>query len=477
MKTGSIVPALSAGLALVAGLAAADPTPRPTGGEREPVDLVVGPGTVLTMDPARRVVSEGAVAIRAGKIVAVERTEVITERYRPARRIDAGGGLILPGLINTHGHAPMVLLRGVASDVRLKDWLEQSIFPAEKALVDPEFVYWGTLLASAEMMRSGTTTFADMYYFEDRIAEAVERAGLRGVLGQTVIRFPAPDYPTPAATLEATARFIERWRDHPRIVPAIAPHSQYLLDAADLQACRRLSDQTGAPILIHLSETYSEVEDSKVGHAGQTPPQYLESLGFLGPRVLAAHCVGLTAEDIELLKRRGTACSHNPESNMKLASGIAPVADMVAAGLTVGLGTDGPAGSNDNLDLFEAMDFAGKLAKVHKMDPTVLPAEQILAMATIEGARALGLADRIGSLEPGKEADLVVVGTAAVHLQPYYSPYAELVYNAKGAAVRHVLVSGEPVVLGGVLLTLDQDELLERARAYRERVSQVLSRQ
>ena len=432
---------------------------------------------MLIMDPARRVVPDGAVAIRDGKVVAVDRAETLAERYRSQRQLDAGGGLILPGLINTHGHAPMVLLRGVASDVRLMDWLQKAIFPAEHALVDPDFVYWGTLLACAEMMRSGTTTFADMYYFEDRIAEAVDRAGMRGVLGQTIIRFPAPDYPTPAAALEATERFIERWHGHPRVVPAIAPHSQYLVDGPDLQACRRLSDRSGAPLLIHVSETYDEVKDSKAAHGGLTPPQYLDSLGFLGPRVVAAHCVGLTPDDIQLLKGRGCSCSHNPESNMKLASGIAPVTEMVAAGLTVGLGTDGPAGSNDNLDMFEAMDFAGKLAKVHRMDPTVLPADQILAMATIEGARALGLADRIGSLEPGKEADLIVVATGSAHMEPYYSAYAELVYNAKGADVRHVLVAGQPVVLNGTVMTLNEAELVARAHSYRDRARQVLQEQ
>jgi len=461
---------------LAAALALAPPATQPSGADRrEVVDLTVGPGTVVLMDPERRVIENGAVVIRGGKIVAIEPAASVAERYRAERHIDAGGGLILPGLVNTHGHAPMVLLRGVASDVRLQDWLEKSIFPAEKALVDPDFVYWGTLLASAEMLRSGTTTFADMYYFEDRIAAAVERAGLRGVLGQTIIRFPAPDYPTPAAALAATERFIATWREHPRVVPAVAPHSPYLLDGPDLQACKRLSDRTGAPLLIHVSETYRERDQAQAAHQGRTPPQLLESLEVLGPRVLAAHCVSVTADDIELLRRRGAACSHNPESNMKLASGIAPVPEMLAAGLTVGLGTDGPAGSNDNLDMFEAMDFAGKLAKVHKLDPTVLPAERILAMATIDGARSLGLADRIGSLEPGKEADLIVIRTGAPHLEPYYSPYAQLVYNAKGADVRHVLVAGQPLVLNGSLLTLDESELVARARFYRDRVRQVLS--
>jgi 5-methylthioadenosine/S-adenosylhomocysteine deaminase len=239
---------------------------------------------------------------------------------------------------------------------------------------------------------------------------------------------------------------------------------------------RRLSDRTGAPILIHLSETEVELSDCRAAHQGLTPPQYLDSLGFLGPRVLAAHCVSLTAEDMTLLRDRGVACAHNPESNMKLASGKAPVAEMLAAGMTVGLGTDGPAGSNDNYDMFEAMDFAGKLAKVQRGDPTALPARQILALATIEGARGLGLADRIGSLAPGKAADLIVIDTDSVRLQPYYDPYAAVVYAAKGSDVRHVLVDGAPLLLNRELVTLDQRELLRRALEYRRQVLQAIGR-
>ena len=430
--------------------------------------ILVAGGTVVTFDACGTVVEDGAVAVSGRRIAAVGPEAELAAAYPRAERIDIGGGLILPGLINAHTHAPMVLFRGLADDLPLMDWLEKHIFPAEAAHVDEEFVRSGTRLACLEMLRGGITTFVDMYYYEDAIAEEAERCGMRAIVGETLIDFPAPDNETWDEAVAYTRRFVERWRGHPRITPAVAPHAAYTVSGEHLDEAYRLAEELDVPLLIHLAEDRAEGERVRE-RTGKTSVRYLEDLGVLGDRILAAHVVWPTAEEIELLARRGVGVAHCPQSNMKIAAGVAPVPAMIAAGVAVGLGTDG-AGSNNDLDLWQEVDTAAKLHKLATGDPTVLDARQALAMATIEGARALDLEGEIGSLEVGKRADLIVVSTRGFHQRPQppaANPYSLLVYATKSSDVETVLVDGRVVVREGRVLTLDADEVVARADALR----------
>ncbi|HSK07966.1 MAG TPA: amidohydrolase [Vicinamibacterales bacterium] len=431
---------------------------------RRHVSLVVSGGTVITVDPARRIIETGAVAIDGDEIVAVDTAQAVAARFTAAQRLDATGDVILPGLVNTHTHAAMVLYRGLADDLALKDWLEHYIFPAEARTVSPEMVRIGTRLAALEMIRSGTTTFADMYYFEEEVARETRAAGLRGVLGQTIIGFPAPDAGTPAQALARTEAFIRAFRGDPLITPAPAPHAMYTLDEASLRAARALADRYDVPVLIHVAETQDEVKTSRETH-GASPVGYLASLGFLAPRVVAAHGVWLDAADIATMRATGAAVSHNPESNMKLASGTAPVPKFLEAGLRVGLGTDGAASNND-LDMFEAMRQAAFVHKLVTGDPRAIPAAAALEMATIGGARCLGLDARIGSLEPGKRADLIVVSMRGARQVPVYNPVSHLVYVSRGDDVRTSVVQGKVLMHDRRVLTLDEPRVLAEAAQF-----------
>lgn len=436
--------------------------------EQSSISLIVSGGIVVTMDEERRVLAPGAVAIDDGAIVLVDTPARVDERYRAATRIDASNQIVLPGLINTHTHAPMVLFRGLADDLVLMDWLQKYIFPAEAKAVSPEFVRVGTELAALEMIQSGTTTFADMYYFEEEIAAAAKRAGLRGVLGQTIIGFPAPDAPTPQAGLARAERFVEEWKGDPLVTPAVAPHALYTNDRKTLVAARDLAREHQVPLLIHMAEAESEVETAREKYQA-SPVGYLASIGFLGPNVLAAHCIWLTDEDIRTAAAADIGCSHNPESNMKLASGTAPVPKMLREGLLVGLGTDGAASNND-LDMFEAMRLAAFLHKSATGDPTTIPAGVALEMATIGGARALHMAHRIGSLEAGKRADLIAVSTASARATPLYDPISHLVYVAKGTDVRTTIVDGRVLMRDGEVATLDESRVIAAAQQMAEKV-------
>ena len=439
---------------------------------REDVSLVVANAIVVTMDSARRVIADGAVAIDGRDIVAVDTGAAIDARFSPKTRVDAAGQVVLPGLINTHTHAPMVLYRGLADDLVLMDWLQKYIFPAEAKTVSPEFVRAGTRLAALEMIRSGTTTYADMYYFEEEVARATKEAGLRGVLGQTIIQFPVADAKTPRAGLTRAEAYIEQWAGDDLIVPAIAPHAMYTLDTATLKAARAIADRRQTPVLIHLAETRDEVATSRKQHKA-SPVRYLESIGFWGPRTLAAHGVWLTPSDIAILARRHVGVSHNPESNMKLASGTAPVVEMRAAAIPVGLGTDGAASNND-LDMFEAMRQAAFLHKLHTGDPRAIPASTALAMATIEGARALGMDRMIGSLEAGKRADLIVVDMSAARQTPMYDPLSHLVYVTRGDDVRTTIVNGRVLMQDRRVLTLDESRVISDAKAWAVKVREAV---
>jgi 5-methylthioadenosine/S-adenosylhomocysteine deaminase len=426
------------------------------------VSLVITNATVVTMDAAGRVLAPGAIAVDGRDIVAVSTPAEIGRAYRGSDSIDAAGDVVMPGLVNTHTHAPMVLYRGLADDLALMEWLEKYVFPAEARTVTPGFVRAGTRLAVLEMIQSGTTTYADMYYFEEEIARVTKAAGLRGVLGQTIIQFPVADAKTPAEGLARAERFIREFASDDLIVPAVAPHAMYTLDAATLKAARALGDRERVPVLIHLAETRDEVSTSRAKHK-TTPVQYLESLSFFGPRTLAAHGVHLTPQDISTLRTRGVGVSHNPESNMKLASGTAPVPALRAAKVPVGLGTDGAASNND-LDMFEAMRQAALLHKLQSRDPRTLPARDVVAMATREGARALGLEDRIGSLEPGKRADLIVVSMKSARQTPMYDPMSHLVYTTRGDDVRATIVNGRVLMRDRTVTTLDEAAILAEAR-------------
>ena len=447
--------------AVVAFSAAQPPAPRT-------VSLIVTNGTVVTVDANRRVIERGAVAIDGRDIIAVDTATAIAARFRAPDTLDAAGGVIMPGLVNTHTHAPMVLFRGLADDLALMEWLQKYIFPAEAKTVTPEFVRAGTRLAALEMIESGTTTYADMYYFEEEIARQTRAAGLRGVLGETIIQFPVPDAKTPAEGLARVERFAKEFAGDELITAAVAPHAMYTLDADTLKACRALADRLRIPVIIHLAETKDEMA-AAAGKYRATPTAFLDSLGFWGPRTLAAHGVHLTAADITILAARGVGLAHNPESNMKLASGIAPVEAMRKAGIAVGLGTDGAASNND-LDMFESMRQAAFLHKLNDGDPRAVSASVALAMATIEGARALGMEKEIGSLEPGKRADLLVVSMSAARQTPMYDPVSHLVYVTRGDDVRTTVVNGKVLMRDRKVLTLDAPKILAEARAFADQV-------
>jgi 5-methylthioadenosine/S-adenosylhomocysteine deaminase len=439
-----------------------------TRGQGARVSLVVSGGTVVTMDAGGRVIPNGAVAIDRDRIVAVGTVDEINAMYDPAERLDVHGQVVLPGLINTHTHAPMVLFRGLADDMALMDWLQKYIFPAEAKTVSPEFVRVGTRLAALEMIESGTTTFADMYYFEDDIAEATHEAGLRAVLGQSVIKFPVTDAKTPEEALVRAEQFIKKWKSDPLVTPAIAPHAPYTVEAATLKSVRALANQYGVPMLIHLAETKDEVKIVQDAHHA-SPAQYLESLGVWDGRSLAAHAVWLDDNDMAILARRGVGVAHNPESNMKLASGVAAVPKWIERGMRAGLGTDGAASNND-LDMFEAMRFAAMLHKVSAMNPQVMPARQALELATRRGAEALGLGDRIGSLEPGKQADLITIAMDGARQTPLFDAISHLVYVTRGDDVRNTIVAGRILMRDRKVRSLNETVVLREARAMADRV-------
>ena len=433
------------------------------------VALVITGGTVVTVDGARHVFNPGAIAIDGADILAVGPAADIAARYRGAEQINASGSVVIPGLINTHTHAPMVMYRGLADDLPLQDWLTKYIFPAEAKTVSREMVRVGTQLAAVEMIQSGTTAYADMYYFEEEIARATKAAGLRGVLGQTLIDFPVADAKTFDEGLARAEAFIKEFAADDLIVPAVAPHAPYTVSGDHLKAARALATKYSVPYIIHLAETKTEVSDMQKAHGGMTPVAYLDSLGALGPRTLAAHVVWATPADIAILKARQVAVSHNPESNMKLASGVAPVPALLAAGVTVGLGTDGAASNND-LDMFEAMRMAAFLHKVQSADPQVIPAATALEMATINGAKALGLETKIGSLEAGKKADVVVVSMSSARQTPLYDPISHLVYATRGDDVRTVVVNGKVLMRDRRLTTLNEAAVIAAARKLAESV-------
>ena len=440
---------------------------------QEKVDLLITHGTVITMDGKRAIVDDGAIAVKGDSIVAVGPSAEIATQYSAAQIIDAKNTLVLPGFVNGHTHVPMTLFRGLHDDVTLNDWLYKYIFPAESKNVNEEFVRWGTRLALAEQIRSGVTTYADMYYFEDAVADETKAAGVRAILGETFIDFPAPDNKTNAAMLSYTESFLKKWQGDPLIHAAPAPHSIYTCSQKTIQDAAALARKYHAPILIHMSEMKKEYDDS-VKQNGMSPVQYMDKIGLLGPDVVGAHCIFVDPVDWKILAAKQVGCTHNPSSNMMIASGVSPVAEMRAAGVAVGLGTDGPAGSNNDMDLMEEIDLAAKLAKITHEDPLALNAKAVVEMATIDGARALHMEKEIGSLEAGKKADIILLGLNTPNAVPMYDVYAQIAYALKASNVETVIVGGRAVMRDQKLLTLNESEAIAKAREYQKSIAKSL---
>jgi 5-methylthioadenosine/S-adenosylhomocysteine deaminase len=422
-------------------------------------DLLIRNGTLLTMNDKSSMITCGYVAVCGDSIAELGYGD--GKGIHAKKVIDAGDGLILPGLINSHTHAAMTLFRGLADDLPLMEWLTNYIFPVESRM-DGDFVHIGTLLACAEMIMSGTTTFCDMYLFEEEVARAAERAGMRCLVGEVLYDFPSPNYGAPENGLKYTETLIRKWQGNPLVSIAVEPHSIYTCSPSLLEAANDLALRYRVPLVIHVAETRSEVEEVKERY-GRKPLEHLAALNILGPHMIADHCVHLDDGEIQRIVEYDVKPVHNPESNMKLASGVSPVFKMLSRGATVGLGTDGCA-SNNNLDLLAEMDMAAKLNKVEAMDPTVLNALTVLRMATSMGAKALGLHHEVGTLQAGKKADMIVLDTNTPHLTPMYNPYSHVVYAARGSDVIHSIINGRVVMEQRKLLTLDLDEIMERAR-------------
>lgn len=426
------------------------------------IDILVTGGRVVTMDADDTIIKDGAVAVIGDVIADIGPAGGFRDRWA-ARTIDAKGGIIMPGLINTHTHASMTCFRGLADDLDLSTWLNDHIFPAEAKLTH-EMVYAGAMLACAEMILSGTTCFKDMYLFEDAVAQAAHDAGMRAVVGEVLYDFPSPNYGPIERGFAYTEDLILKWRHHPRVTIAVEPHSPYLCTPELLLRSARLSDQYNIPLVIHVSETEDEVAQMKTRY-NRTPVAHLADIGVLSPRLVACHCVVLSDQDIELLKAHDVKVSHNPESNMKLASGIAPVPELINAGVCVGLGTDGCT-SNNNLDMFAEMDTAAKIHKVSRMDPTVMDVRTVVRMATIEAAKVLGLGGVTGSLEKGKKADLIVIDTRKPHLTPMYNVYSHLVYAVGGSDVTASVIDGRVVMEDRRPAGLDLEKIMAEVNRF-----------
>lgn len=439
--------------------------------ESKKVDLLILDGTIVTMDPERSLIQHGGIAIDQGNIIALGSMDQIQKEYTAEKVIDAHGKAIIPGLINGHCHTPMSLFRSLADDKELHDWLNY-IFPAEVKNVNEEFVRAGTRLGLAEMIKGGTTTFVDMYFFEDAMAEEAAKAGMRGVLGQGLLDYPTPDSKTFIEGMARAKQLIEKWHNHPLITPALAPHATYTVSGEHLKEISALAKESKAPIIIHLCETKEEVSKIKK-EKGASPILYLNQLGVFDTHVIAAHLVHVSDEEIEILKDKQVGVIHNPHSNMKLASGVAPIDQMLKAGINIGLGTDGAA-SNNNLSIWDEMDITAKLHKVTGENAALVTAIEAFEMATIGGARALKMEKEIGSLEKGKKADLVIVDLDGLHQIPSYNIYSTLIYATTSSDVNTVIINGQIVMQERKLLTLDEKTIKEQTEFYRNRVKSSL---
>ena len=419
-----------------------------------PADILIKNAHLVTMNEEKAVLPGGTLVIRGSKIIAVGGPELVA-RYTADKVIDAGGDIVMPGMVNTHTHAPMTLFRGLADEV--PDRLQRFIFPLERTVVDPENVYHGTLLAAVEMVQGGVTTFADMYYFEDQVARAAVEVGMRAIAGETVIKYPAPDAKEPYGGLDYALKFIEEFRGHELITPALAPHAPYSVEKDQLALVAEWAEKLDVPVLIHLSEATTEIEQIRQDF-DMTPVEYLDSIGLLTDRLVAAHCIFVTESDMDLLKQRGVGVAHNMVSNVKAGRAVAPVLTMLERGVDVGLGTDG-AMSGNTLDIMTQMGYVAKIHKLVNEDRTVMPPVDVVEMATIGGAKALDMGDRIGSLEVGKLADIIIVDKDAVNMIPMYDVYSALVYAASAANVTTTIIHGRVIMESRVVGTVDVDQI------------------
>jgi len=435
---------------------------RMEGKQPKKIDLIICARTILLMDAADNRLEEAAIAVDGSVIVDIAKKDELLSRYTAPKIIDRANMLAMPGLVNTHTHAAMTCFRGIADDMELMDWLNNYIFPAEAKNVNPHLAYSGSLLACAEMIKSGTTTFCDMYIFEQETARAASEAGMRCLVGEVLFDFPSPNCKSPAEGLAYTRMLAERWRDDPLVGIIVEPHALYTCSSPVIIEAKAIADEYGLPMGVHLLENRAE-RGQLEEKLGKSPVTFLQEIGCLDKNLLAFHCVYLSPEEIDLFAEHGCKVSHNPASNMKLASGIAPVPDMQKAGVTVGLGTDGAA-SNNTLDMIREMNTAAKLHKVARLDPTLMDARTVLRMATIEGAKALGLEDVTGSLEVGKKADIILLDLDKPHLTPIYSEYSHLAYAAGGADVDTVVINGKVVMENRRLLTIDEQAAMQNVR-------------
>lgn len=440
--------------------------------DMETVDIIITGGTVLTLDRVFTRIPQGAIAVAGDTIVATGNEVEVTRHYRAKKIISCPDSIIMPGLVNAHTHAAMTCFRGIADDMELMDWLNHYIFPAEAKNVTPDLVYWGSLLACVEMIKSGTTTFADMYMFEDETARAATQAGMRCMVGEVIYDFPSPNIKSPVEGWAYTEYLLKRWKDDPLVTVMVTPHSLYTCSHDVLGQAKEVAQRYGIPVATHLLENKREL-DELTRRLNRRAVDYLDEIGLLNDRFIAYHGVMMDEYDMQSFAARGAKVVHNPESNMKLASGVAPVAAMLDHGICVGLGTDGCA-SNNNLDLFQEMDTAAKLEKAVRCDPTIMNARTVTWMATAGGAQVLGMDDRIGSLEVGKKADIVIIDCKKPHLTPLYNEYSHLAYCVLGADVDTVIINGEVVMEQRQLTRLDEEEVMARVREIACRVARSL---
>lgn len=439
--------------------------------------MILSSEIIVTMDEERRILHQGALAIKGDTILRLDDVDELKSSFPQAEHIDLGTRMIMPGLVNAHTHIPMALLRGLADDLRLDVWLLGYIMPVEREFVDEDFCFLGAQLSCAEMIRGGITSFADMYYFEDVVAEAVAAAGLRGVCGQTILKFPSPDAESYDDSLAAARKYIKKWKGHPLITPSVAPHAPYTCTPEILQACAALAVEFDIPVHIHIAETRSEVDDWRAEYDMPVVP-WIKKLGLLEPKVIAAHCVHIDRGEMHTLEHAHAGVAHNPSSNLKLASGFAPVKEMLGVGLNVGIGTDGPASNND-LDMFEELRLASFIAKTVTNDPTTLPAQTVVEMATCMGAKAIHLGEVTGSLSAGKRADLISLDASVTHNWPQFNRdpsaiYSRIVYATKASDVEDVMVNGKWLMREKELLTLNEVEMREKAAGYASRIDSFL---
>jgi len=426
------------------------------------VDLIISGGTALLLDNQNTIIENAGIAVKNGSITACGDKDEIQQQFTALKMLNGELSLILPGFVNTHTHAAMTCFRGIADDLELMNWLNNFIFPAEARNVNPHLAYWGSLLACAEMIKSGTTTFCDMYIFEDETAQAAKEAGMRCLIGEVLFDFPSPSCKTPEEGMAYTRKLIEKWQNDPLVNIIVEPHSLYTCSPEVLKSAKMIADEYRLMTGIHLLENQAELEQLQ-GKLGKSAISFLEDIGYLNDRLLCFHCVCVSGDEMKLMGKNGVKVSHNPASNMKLANGIAPLTDMMDAGITVGLGTDGCA-SNNTLDMIKEMSTAAKLHKVAMLDPTVMNALTALRMATINGAKALGMGNLTGSLEVGKKADIILLGLNKPHLTPMYNAYSHLVYAASGADVDSVIINGKLVMEDRRLLTIHEDEIMAEVR-------------